>query len=178
MSARSAGAVSVAVALGLAVTTAAVSAASGGGTRSPSASTRAASAPAIVVYGHVRSLVRKGGGFEARIDPAWWLTGVTARQAAAADGAIRPGEPVPNDYYVVDESHRVLTYRVATSARVMVLTRRGRGPIPATAIPVSELAQIVAGRNPRHRQLLEPKAGFWLRVTGDRITALDQQYQP
>src|SRR5215212_2858474 len=112
MSARSIGTLTIAVALGLAITTAAVTAASRGATPSPSVSTQAASAPAIVVYGHVKSLVRKGGGFEARIDPAWWLTGVTARQAAAADGAIRPGEPVPNDYYVVDESHRVLTYRV------------------------------------------------------------------
>ena len=60
-----------------------------------------------------------------------------------------------------------------------ILTRAG---IPAnlggTPITVSELAQIVKGRNPRGRQLMEPKAGFWIRVAGDTVRSLDQQYQP
>jgi hypothetical protein len=132
----------------------------------------------LVQYGHVKSIVRKGRRFELRFDPAFWLSGVTAQRAAVEDKAIRPGEPVSNDYYIVDESHRLLTYLVPASAHVTVLTRHGAGPIPATAIPVSELAQLVAGKNPKHRQLTEPKAGFWIRVAADTVRSLDQQYQP
>jgi hypothetical protein len=62
-----------------------------------------------VHYGHVRSLRRVGGHFEMRFHPVLWLTGVAAERAAREDGAIGPGEPVPNDDYVVDESHRLLT---------------------------------------------------------------------
>jgi hypothetical protein len=131
----------------------------------------------IVSYGHIAALTRKGRRFEMRFDPAWWLGGATAARAAAEDGAIRPGEPVPNDYYIVEEGHRLLTYVVPATARVTILT----GGIAATPIAVSELAQIVRGGNPRHRRLLEPRAGFWIRV-GDRypnpVLALDQQYQP
>ncbi len=58
------------------------------------------------VFGHIRSLVRKGDHYELRFDPAWFTTGVTANTAAAEDGAVEPGEPVPNDYYVIDESDR------------------------------------------------------------------------
>ena len=47
-----------------------------------------------------------------------------------------------------------------------------------TPITVSELAQIVKGKNPKHRSLLEPKAGFWLRAATDKVRSLDQQYQP
>ena len=65
----------------------------------------------------------------------------------------------------------------ASAARVTVLTR-GR---PTAPIAVSELAEIVKGRNPKHRRLLEPKAGFWVRV-GFRypspVLSLDQQFQP
>jgi hypothetical protein len=43
---------------------------------------------------------------------------------------------------------------------------------------VAEFAQIVQGKNPKHRQLFEPKAGFWLRVASDNVLSLDQQYQP
>jgi hypothetical protein len=156
-----------------------------------SASLRPSATPALsaavakprqnVLYGHITSLTRRGGHFEMRFDPAWFLSGVTAHRAAVEDGVIRPGDPVPNDNYIVEEGHRLLTYVVPTSAQATVLTRHGVGPIPATGITVSELAQIVKGRNPKHRQLTEPKAGFWIRI-GDRypspVLSLDQQYQP
>ena len=123
-------------------------------------------------------LRRTGGRFVMRVDPALWLQGVTAYHAAVEDKAIAPGEAVPNDYYIRDTDHLLLTYRVRSDARVTVLTRGGTGPIPTTTISVAEFTQIVQGKNPKHRRLLEPKAGFWLRIAGDSVLSLDQQYQP
>jgi hypothetical protein len=150
-----------------------------------SAAPAASSAPSaktpprvVVLYAHVKSLRRTGGRFVMRVDPALWLSGVTAYHAAVEDKAIPPGEAVPNDYYIRDESHRLLTYRVPANARVTILTRTGSGPIPTTTISVAELAKIVAGKNPKHRQLFEPRAGFWLRTASDSAFSLDQQYQP
>jgi hypothetical protein len=139
----------------------------------------AAPAGEVVLYGHVRSLVRRGNRFELRFDPAWWLSGVTANRAAIEDGAIPPGDVVPNDYYIRDETHRLLTYRVPATARVVVLTLR-TGRIASTRITVSELAQIVRGRNPRRRPLYDRgnHLGFWIRVATDTVRSLDQQYQP
>jgi hypothetical protein len=130
----------------------------------------------LVFYGHVKSLERKGGGFELRVDPALWLGGLTAQRAAVEDKAIAPGEPVPNDYYIRDEGHRLLTYRVPANARVTVLTYKGG--IRGTPISVAEYADLLAGRNRNRRRLFEPKAGFWIRVTTDTVRSLDQQYQP
>jgi hypothetical protein len=131
------------------------------------------------LWGHIRSLDRKNGRFEMRFDPAWWLGGVTASRAALED----TGSPdVPNDYYVVDESHRLLTYVVSPSARVTVLTNGNRG-ICATEVRVSELAQVVKGKNPKRRALLDPgnHLGFWIRIGfkyPNPVRSLDQQYQP
>jgi len=140
-----------------------------------SSSAATAKARQNVVYGHIRSMTRKGRSFEMRFDPAWWLTGVTAERAKREDTG---SGDVPNDYYIVEEGHRLLTYVVPATAHVAVLTR---GAYPVTTISVSELAQIVKGKNPRHRQLLERKAGFWIRI-GNKYPspalALDQQYQP
>src|SRR6476659_5825625 len=72
-------------------------------------------------FGHINSLKRDGDGYRLRFDPAWFTSGVTANEAAAEDGAVEPGEPVPNDNYVVDESHRLLTYLVPADAHVTVL---------------------------------------------------------
>jgi hypothetical protein len=119
------------------------------------------------LYGHVASLTPKGNRFELRFDPALWLTGVPAERACSC-------KPVPNDYFIVDESHRLLTYVVQSTT---VLT----GGVHGTEITVSELAQIVKGKNPNHRRLSEPKAGFWIRVGftyPSPVVALDQQYQP
>jgi hypothetical protein len=146
----------------------------------PAASTVAETTPprVVVLYAHVTSIRRAGGRFVMRVDPALWLSGVTAYHAAVEDKAIRPGEAVANDYYIRDVDHRLLTYRIPSNAHVTVLTRAGSGPIPTTTISVAELAQIVQGKNPKHRRLLEPKAGFWLRVAVDSAFSLDQQYQP
>jgi hypothetical protein len=148
----------------------------------PAASPAVAKAPCgnvVRQYGHIKSMTRKAGRFEMRFDPAWWLSGVPAQRAAVEDKVIRPGEAVPNDYYIVEEGHRLLTYVVATSAHVTVLT--GGGVIHPSLIAVSELAQIVRGKNPKHRRLFEPKAGFWIRIDErypSPVLSLEQQHQP
>ena len=127
----------------------------------------------MVFYGHAKSLARRSGHWELRVDPALFLSGLAAQHAAVEDGAIAPGEAVPNDYYTRDDSHRLLTFRVAPRARVTVMTA---GP-KATAIPVPELARALAGKRTPHR-LWEPQAGYWIRVAGDTVRGMDQQYMP
>lgn len=128
------------------------------------------------MYGHINALTRKGGHFEVRFDPAWMLTGVPAERAKLEDTG---SSDVPNDSYVVEEGHRLLTYVVPGSARVTVLTR-GLRPI---GITVSELGQVVKGKNPKHRPLFDTQngLGFWIRI-GPKypspVLSLDQQYHP
>ena len=132
----------------------------------------AAPAGQMVLYGHIKKLVGKGGHYELRFDPAWFTSGVTASRAAFEDTG---SSDVPNDNYVV-ESHRRLTYLVPTSARVTVLTNNAKG-IASTPIPVSELARIVNGG--KHRKLFEAlDSGVWIRVRIDTVQELDQQYRP
>jgi hypothetical protein len=129
-------------------------------------------------FGHIASLKRRGGHFELRFDPAWLLSGETANIAAAEDGAVEPGEPVPNDNYVVDEGHRLLTYRVPPNARVSVLTRHGDpAQNGATPVTVAELARIVAGTS--RVKLFEPlDSGVWITTDVDAVRAIRQQYRP
>jgi hypothetical protein len=131
----------------------------------------------LVEFGYIKSLTRKGVRFELRVDPAWFLSGVTANTAAAEDGAVEPGQPVPNDNYIVDEGHRLLTYVVPAKAHVTVLTTTGDpAQLGATPITVTQLAQIVNGTS--HLKLLEPiTTGFWITVSVDTVHALDQQYR-
>ena len=77
-----------------------------------------------------------GRGFriEVRFDPAWFLSGVTASRAALEDTG---SSDVPNDNYVVEEGHRLLTYLVPETAHITVLTKSGKPDsrgFPSTSI--------------------------------------------
>jgi hypothetical protein len=121
------------------------------------------------LYGHIKSLARKGNRYLMKFDPALLLSGLPAEQAAFEDTGSRD---VPNDTYTLDEGHRLLTYVVPLSARVTVITGLpGRGPC-TTPVSVPRLAQIVnAG------------AGFyfWIKISPkypSPVLSLDQQYHP
>jgi hypothetical protein len=147
-----------------------VAVAAAGSTVASSPSAPAGKPTQMALYGHVKSITPHGRRLELRFDPALWLTGVAAERACGCS-------PVPNDYFIVDETHRLLTFVLRRDAKVTIVT----GHNYATPITVRELVQIVAGRNPKHRDLLEPKAGFWIRIGNkypNPIVALGQQYQP
>lgn len=156
---------------------AAVDLASSGPSSSPSAGLpiptnlpTAAPAGQMTLYGHIRTLApaTRQGRVEMRFDPAWYTSGLTAR--VASHGA------VPNDRYVVEEGHRLLTYVVAANATIRVLTNHGAGPV-LTPISLGELTRIVNGG--KHLKLFEPlRTGVWIRVHSDTIREVDQQYQP
>jgi hypothetical protein len=130
------------------------------------------------IYGHVSSLKPDADGYRMRFDPAWFTSGVTANEAAAEDGVVEPGQPVPNDNYVIDEGHRLLTYLVPAGTKVTVLTRHGDpANFGATPISVAALARLVNGQTPV--ELFEPlDTGVWIRVKVDTVCSIDQQYVP
>jgi hypothetical protein len=130
------------------------------------------------LYGHIASLARAGDGYRMRLDPAWFTSGVTANVAAAEDGLVEPGEPVPNDNYRIEEGHRLLTYLVPAGAHVTVLTRQGDpANFGATKITIDELSRLVAGEKPV--DLFEPlDTGVWIGVKVDTVCSIDQQYVP
>ena len=111
------------------------------------------------LYGHIKSLARKGHRFELRFDPAWLLTGFTASRAAKEDTG---SSDVPNDNYTRDETHRLLTYWVPANAHVTVLTHG----TCSTRVTVARLARTM------------PSAGFWIRAHSDTLKSIDQQYHP
>jgi len=130
-----------------------------------------------VEYGHIRSLKRAGDRYEMRFDPALILSGETANRAAAEDGAVEPGEPVPNDNYVVDESPRAYTYLVADDVRVTVLVRTSPEKWGPTPVKLVDLAKILDGTS--ELDLFEPlDTGVWITIDVDTVRSVYQQYRP
>ncbi len=144
-------------------------------TKDSTGETAAAESCGDRLFGHISALERKDATSCDSIRPGSRL-GVTANTAAAEDGVVEPGEPVPNDNYRVEEGHRLLSYLVPYDAHVTVLARQSDN-FYSTPITVSELAALVRGESPV--DLFEPlDTGLWIRVDIDTVCALDQQYLP
>jgi hypothetical protein len=129
----------------------------------------------ITQFGYVASVSKKGRGYLLRFDPALWLEGQTANVAAAEDGEVAPGRPVPNDYYIRNPDKKLLTYKLPANAHVTVLKN-----LQTTKVSVAKLAQLLktaTGCSP-YLLKLPCRLGFWLRYSIDTVKALDQQYQP
>ena len=130
-----------------------------------------------VEFGHIRSLTRTSGHYEMRFDPALILSGETANTAAAEDGVVAPGEPVPNDNYVVDESSRAYTYVVPAEVKVTVLVRTSPEKWGPTPVSLAQLEQILDGTS--DLELFEPlDTGVWITIDVDTVRGVYQQYKP
>jgi len=125
-----------------------------------------------IQFGHIKSLKRSEGDYVLRFDPAQYLTGVTASDAMLEDTG---SSDVANDNYVVDEGHRLFTYKVPADAHVTVLADGVEG----SPITVGQLAKLVKGKDPLGQPLFEPlETGVWILIEIDTVRAIDQQYVP
>ena len=128
---------------------------------------RAAEAGQQTQFGRITSLNRVGSRYILRFDPALLLTGYTAQRAKREDTG--SGE-VPNDYYILDETHRLLSYVVPAGTPVTVLTHGTN----TTPVSIAALAR-------RVRNGQEKGVTFWLLI-GNKyptpVLSIDQQYRP
>ena len=129
------------------------------------------------LHGEIRFVRRDGDRYLLGLDPSWFTSGVTANVAQAQDQhrtcAPAACPPVDNDNYVVDESHRVLTFVLPAATRGTVLVSSS----DRRRIGAAELARLVAGRSTV--KMFEPlQSGVWVLVRIDTVQTFAQQYVP
>lgn len=112
-------------------------------------------------------------------DAAEWLTGEEAAEAAVADGMLRPGEPVPNDYYIRNPDTEVVELDVAPDASIQgavpVTALRPRPPCescPSFEIGVDEF--FAAWEN----GLRPARGNYWVTTKDGEVVAIEEQYRP
>lgn len=109
------------------------------------------------------------------VDDAEWFTGEEANEAAAADGVVEAGEPVPNDYYIRNEDRSRAPMRVAQDAVVVLSTVGGSIPAPQ-CFSWREFEQ--AMRDPKPSERLLQRSPYWLTVGNGEIVRIVEQYLP
>lgn len=114
------------------------------------------------------------------VDPAAMLTGDAAREAAEEDGVIRPGQDLPNDFYIQNHEPGPLSIGVAPGVGVTVLTYDSSGGITETEIGLAQLATAFTGEY-TGVAIYGLEAGAFpvtLSIEDNQVTAITQIYLP
>ena len=128
-------------------------------------------------FGYIRSVSTAGPTATLAFDEAEFLTGDEAQRAAEEDGAIPPGEPVPNDYYVRNPDKATETLRVAADAEITArrcsLCRDGQpGNVEDFLASFMKTGQTYAD------PYRGAKSQYWLTIEDGTVVAIDEQYVP
>lgn len=123
--------------------------------------------PAVVVSAAVED-----GTVYLEVDYIQFLTGAEAAAAASARG---DESPPPNDFYIVNDNARLRRFAVQDGISVNVVVRDdGTSDPGGRTMPLSDW--VVRLEGPTARAFT---SGFyWLTVSGETITTIEQQYLP
>jgi hypothetical protein len=128
-------------------------------------------------FGYIRSVDSSIEPATLEFDEAEWLSGEAAQQAAEADGAIQPGDPVPNDYYVRNDDKSTRRLEIAPDAAVTAI----RCQLCRDGEP-GNLADFLASFSKRGQSYNDDYRGaesqYWLTIEDGRVLAIDEQYRP
>jgi hypothetical protein len=149
---------------------------SAGGTSGTSGTTTNAQ-PGGEQFGYIRSVSTAGPAATLAFDEAEFLTGDEAQRAAEEDGAVPPGEPVPNDYYIRNPDKTTQTLPIATDAKITArrcsLCRKGQP---------GNLEDFLASFMKTGQTYADPYRGaesqYWLTIEDGTVVAIDEQYVP
>ena len=114
-------------------------------------------------------------GAALRFDLTEWYSGEAATRAAIEDGAIEPGEQLPNDYYIRNNNPMLRTMAVVAGAKVLVID--WSNCCDTFAGDLGQLADGIASG--RHNEgNYRASSPYWLRVQGGEIVKIQEQYLP
>ncbi|MDP2300591.1 MAG: hypothetical protein U1E08_00465 [Coriobacteriia bacterium] len=123
--------------------------------------------PAIVVG--VRTA---GGTHHVTLDYIQFLTGDAAAAAATAAGE---ESPPPNDYFIVNENPRLREFAIDAAASVTVVVNPDGTSVPeGQDMPLDEWVAAVSGPDADYYTM----NFYWVTITDDIVTAIEQQYLP
>jgi hypothetical protein len=98
-------------------------------------------------------------------DEAEFLSGAAAQKAAEEDGAVPPGEPVSNDYYIRYGDRKPTRLEVAKDVRVTVV----RCPSSCREGNPGRFPALLTGAD---------HPPYWVTTADGVVTRIDQQYVP
>lgn len=124
-------------------------------------------------YAFVSKIGKSGSAYTLVADYAEFLTGKAAATAATAHG---DESPPPNDYYVVNDNPLLRTLPVDSGAKVKLYDKAdGTNAADGYTVSVATWSSLMA---PSSSADTLKHAGYWLTLSGGKVTAVQEQWVP
>ena len=130
-----------------------------------------------LVNGETFAWVRGLTGDGLLVDPAEFLSGEEARQAAVEAGVIEEGEDLPNDFFIRDESDETSVVPVAEAAEFALLLFEDGSPVE-TPVDYAEFVAALDGSNPDVYGVMDGVIPATVTIEGGEIVSVVQAYLP
>lgn len=111
------------------------------------------------------------------VDPAEFLSGEEARQAAVEAGVIEEGEDLPNDFFILDESDETSVVPLADAAEYALLLFEDGSPVETT-VDYDEFVAALDGSNPDVYGVMDGVIPATITIEGGEIVSIVQAYLP
>ena len=129
-------------------------------------------------FGYVRAVDAAADPATIDFDVADFLQNQLAEEGAVEDGVIRPGEPVPNDYYIRNDDESVETLEVSPQVTVTHV----QCPTSCTEGLPGDFAAFAASFGQTGHTLNDEYRGaesqYWVTIADGEVVAIDEQYLP
>jgi hypothetical protein len=111
------------------------------------------------------------------VDPAEFLSGEEARQAAVEAGVIEEGEDLPNDFFIRDESDAASVVPIAEAAGFALLLFEDGTPAE-TPVDFDEFVAALDGSNPDVYGVMDGVIPATITIEDGEIVSVVQAYLP
>jgi hypothetical protein len=129
----------------------------------------------IKAMGFIDEVWEAGGKRWLRIDYAELLTGEEAKEAAIKAGQLAPGEELPNDYFIRNQSHTLREYQVSKDVQITTSTWHG---VMEAATTWEEFKAFWSDSPPDPEAALLRESPWWIVRDGPLVLRIDEQYLP
>ena len=110
------------------------------------------------------------------MDFAEFLSGAKAQAAAEEAGAIEPGEPVSNDYYISNVNPMLRTLELAPDVKVIISTGGSTGGPEPRPMSLTRWARLLTEADGIFSGLA--RNGYWITMRDGTIVRLAEQWVP
>lgn len=127
--------------------------------------------------GFMKKVYKKGSRYYLTIDYVQFLTGQAAIKAAIADGVIKPGETLDNDYYIRNQNPKLRTFIILAAAPVTTETYFSSGsPVGKASLSLAELMSAMSPADAANGSMRA--APWWITLKNSTVTKIAEQYIP
>jgi hypothetical protein len=125
----------------------------------------------IQAMGFIKKVWVESGKRKLEIDYVDMLTGEEAVKAAIADGLIKPGETLDNDYYIRNQNKTMRTFAVADTAKIVIAPSATEEPVTWAVF-----AGYWTGTSSEAKMMRN--VPWWIERDGATVVEVKQQYLP